>query len=85
MEKETTGTVIAVNKQFWIKINRKPMRLHMTNGAEFPYIIKVKYTVDGIEYIRRKWIGAGKKLPLENSTVKIFYNDKKPSVSKIEL
>ena len=26
MEKETTGTVISVTKQWWLKVNRKPVR-----------------------------------------------------------
>lgn len=28
MEKETTGTVISVTKQWWLKVNRKPVRTH---------------------------------------------------------
>ena len=26
MEKETMGTVISVTKQWWLKVNRKPVR-----------------------------------------------------------
>ena len=28
MEKETMGTVISVTKQWWLKVNRKPVRTH---------------------------------------------------------
>ena len=28
MDKQTTGTVIAAAKQWWMKVNRKPMRMH---------------------------------------------------------
>ena len=28
MEKETMGTVISVTKQWWLKVNRKPVRAH---------------------------------------------------------
>ena len=59
MEKETMGTVISVIKQWWLKVNRKPARVHAMDGAAFPHIIKVKYTIDGKDYICRKWIGAG--------------------------
>ena len=45
MEKETTGTVISVTKQWWLKVNRKPVRTHAMDGAAFPHIIKVKYTI----------------------------------------
>ena len=27
MDKQTTGTVIAAAKQWWMKVNRKPMRM----------------------------------------------------------
>lgn len=39
MDKQTTGTVIAATKQWWMKVNRKPMRMHALDGAEFPYIM----------------------------------------------
>ena len=42
MDKQTTGTVIAATKQWWMKVNRKPMRMHALVGAEFPYIIKIE-------------------------------------------
>ena len=54
MDKQTTGTVIAATKQWWMKVNRKPMRMHAQDGAEFPYIIKIEYTVDGKAYTKRK-------------------------------
>ena len=46
MEKETMGTVISVTKQWWLKVNRKPVRAHAMDGAAFPHTIKVKYTID---------------------------------------
>jgi hypothetical protein len=42
MEKETMGTVISVTKQWWLKVNRKPVRAHAMDGAAFPHTIKVK-------------------------------------------
>lgn len=50
MEKETTGTVISVTKQWWLKVNRKPVRTHAMDGAAFPHIIKVKYTIGVKDY-----------------------------------
>ena len=35
MEKETMGTVISVTKQWWLKVNRKPARVHAMDGAAF--------------------------------------------------
>ena len=39
MEKETMGTVISVTKQWWLKVNRKPVRAHAMDGAAFPHTI----------------------------------------------
>ena len=50
MDKQTTGIVITTTKQWWIKINRKPVRVHILDGADFPYIIKVEYIVNGKKY-----------------------------------
>ena len=47
MEKETMGTVISVTKQWWLKINNKSTRVHAMDGATFPFLIKVKYEVNG--------------------------------------
>ena len=45
--KESTGTVIAASKQWWLKVNTKAFRIGPLDGAIFPYIVKVTYTEDG--------------------------------------
>lgn len=79
MEKETMGTVISVTKQWWLKVNRKPVRAHAMDGAAFPHTINVKYTIDGKDYICRKWIGAGNNVPDKGTTIKVTYWEDKPS------
>jgi len=83
MDKETLGTVVSVKKQWWLKINTKPVRMHALDGATFPHIIKVQYTVDGNEYIIRKWIRASDPAPAVGSTVTVCYPEKKPGKGKI--
>ena len=83
MDKQTAGTVVAKTKQWWLKVNRKPIRMHALDGAEFPYIIKIEYTVDGKAYRKRKWISAGKPVPKVGSNVQVMYNSEKPSKAKI--
>ena len=83
MDKQTTGTVIAATKQWWMKVNRKPVRMHALDGAVFPYIIKIEYTVDGKAYIKRKWINAGAPVPKVGSNVQVMYHSDKPSKAKI--
>lgn len=83
MDQQTTGTVIAATKQWWMKVNRKPVRMSVLDGAEFPYIIKIEYIVDGKAYTKRKWINAGNPVPKIGSTVQVMYNSDKPSKAKI--
>ena len=83
MDKETMGTVISVKKQWWLKINTKPVRTHALDGAIFPHIIKVQYTVDGKTYIKRKWIGANSQPPVAGSSVTVLYYGNNPNKAKI--
>jgi len=85
MDTEVMGTVISVAKQWWLKINTKPVRMHALDGAIFPHIIKVKYMVDGKEYTKRKWINAGKPVPAIGSPLTVLYCAEKPGKAKVLL
>lgn len=80
---KTTGTVIAVKKLWWIKVNTKPVRTHALDGAVFPHIITVKYTVNGFEYIRKKFLRARFTPPKPGDTIIIYYNTGKSSKCKL--
>ena len=54
MDQETIGTVLSVAKQWWLKVNTKPIRMGALDGATFPHIIKVQYVVDENTYTKRK-------------------------------
>ena len=83
MKKETVGTVISVSKQWWLKINTKPVRMGTMDGAAFPHIIKVKYTADGKEYTKRQWIGAGNPVPAAGDTLTVLYSEENPNKAEI--
>ena len=83
MDKEAIGTVLSVAKQWWLKVNTKPIRIGTLDGATFPHIIKVQYTVGGDTYTKRKWIGAGKPVPAVGSKLTVLYCADKPSKAKI--
>ena len=83
MNKETTGTVVSVSKQWWLKVNTKSVRMGAMDGATFPHIIKVKYTVDGSEYTKRKWIHAGLPVPQVGGSVSVSYSADEPAKAKI--
>ena len=83
MNKETTGTVVSVSRQWWLKVNTKVVRMHALDGATFPHIIKIKYTVDGKDYTVRKWIKAGEAVPQPGTRIDLVYAEDKPSRVKL--
>lgn len=85
MDKQIAGTVAAARKQWWLKINTKPARTLGTDGASYPYVIRVTYSVDGKEYSKRKWIHAGCKIPEVGSAVQVKYCSAKPAKAKLVL
>jgi hypothetical protein len=82
---KTTGVIISTMKLWMIKINKKPIRTHALDGAAFPYIVKVKYTVDGKEYVKRKFVGSYSTCPKEGNSVTVNYQDDMPSKCKLDL
>ena len=78
MQKRTTGTILSVKKQWWLKVNTKAFRKGPLDGAAFPHVIKVRYTVDGTEYLKRLWIGAQYPVPAEGETVQLVFDDARP-------
>lgn len=81
--KKTTGIVVSIKKQWWLKVNTKPVRMHALDGATFPHIITVKYFVDGQEYTKRKWIKACDTPPALNTEMTVIYDKNKPNKSKV--
>ena len=80
---ETTGTVVSVAKQWWLKINTKPVRMHVLDGATFPHVIKVRYAVNGTEYFKKKWIRACHQPPAAGAEVTVLYDENNPGKSKV--
>ena len=83
MENMTTGTIVSVKKQWWLKINTRAVRAGALDGAMFPYVIKVQYAVAGREYVQRKWIMRKDYVPVVGDTVRVIYDDLKPERIKI--
>ena len=83
MDEETKGTVISVAKQWWLKVNRKPIRTNALDGATFPHIIKVQYTVGENIYTKRKWIGANQPVPAIGSSLTVLYCADNPRKAKV--
>lgn len=58
---EVEGTIIKLKKIWWIKINTQAFRKSSLDGATFPYIITVKYTVNDTTYEKNKFVYLGDK------------------------
>jgi len=85
MEKRTVGAVLSVRTQWWLKVNTKPVKTHMMDGATFPHIVKVKYTVGNLEFVRRKWLWAGMRYPQMGDRVTVIYREDKPTKFRLEI
>ena len=79
----TTGTILSTKKLWWLKINKKIVRQGPLDGAAFPYIIKVKYEIDGKEYIKTKFIGTNYPVPVVGDTIQLAYEEATPNKVKV--
>mgnify|MGYP003295354721 FL=1 len=79
------GTIQKVTKCWWIKVNTKPVRMHAFDGAIFPHIMTFTYTVNGIEYKKRKYIGLRSDTIGIFGNVDVYYDKDKPSRCAIKL
>ena len=78
------GTIKKVRKCWWIKVNKKPVRTHAFDGALFPHIMTFTYTVNGIEYTKRKYIGLRADAVGIFGNVDVYYDKEKPSKCAIK-
>ena len=83
MLKRTTGTILSVRKLRWLQIHTKPFPKGLRLCVVSPSIIKAKYTADGREYIRRRWIGPQYPVPCEGSTIMLVYEENTPQNIRI--
>ncbi len=85
MEGKTVGAVTRVSRQWWLKVNSKAVRVVGGDGAQYPHVVTVKYTVHGREYTKREWLSAGTPAPTPGATVTIAYCEEKPARAKMML
>ena len=85
LENTTIGIVLSVKKQLWLKVNTKSIRKHALDGATFPHIVTVKYTVDGNEIVKKKWLKSFVTPPSVNEQVAVIYRTDKPTKFRLEL
>ena len=77
-EKHVIGKVIKIKKIWWLKINKKPIRVTSLDGVTFPLSLQVNYNVDGNEYIGKKIVFWNEKDIQVEQEVIVTYNVEKP-------
>ena len=80
-----SGCITAVKKCWWLKVNTKPVRTSMWDGAKFPHIAHFTYMVDGVEYIGKRWISYADAPLRVGTAVKIYYDAAKPHRYAVKL
>lgn len=79
------GVVIDVKKCWWIKVNTKPVRAHLFDGALFPHIITYRYAVSGQEYTGKRFIGVYTRCPQQGERIPVYYSEENPDKSTIRV
>ena len=82
---KTEGTVVSSKECRWLKINTKPVRSHSLDGAVFPHIITVKYTVNGKEYLKKKYVSYKLPCPKTGDRLTVLYDNSRPEKAKVIL
>ena len=76
---KTEGLVIAVKTCWWLKVNTKPVRRSMLDGAVFPHILHFVYTVDGRTYRGKHYVNWNKHCPEKGEKLTVCYEKEAPS------
>ena len=77
-DQSTIGIIIKASKCRWLKINTKPVRSHSLDGAVFPYLLTVRYSVNDMEYVGRRMVIPKGKIPQVGEEVTVRYRADKP-------
>lgn len=81
----TKGKIEKVTKCWWVKVNKKAARTNGLDGALFPHLMTVSYSVNGKKYKKTRYIGLKESLICIFGTVDVFYDKNKPSRCTIKL
>ena len=78
-----TGKIINVERIWWLKINTKPVRTSMWDGAVFPHWITVRYEVNGETFEKKKYYSWQKPKPKIGDTVRLLCRQDQPRRCKL--
>ena len=76
---KTEGVVTEVKTCWWLKVNTKPIRRNMFDGALFPHIIHFTYTVNGKVYQGKRFVNWNKRCPVKDEKITVHYEKEEPA------
>lgn len=79
------GCITAVKKCWWLKVNTKPVRHDMWDGAKFPHIAEFTYEVDGKAYTGKRWISYDDVPPAVGKAIRVYCDRIDPAKYAVKL
>lgn len=76
---QAEGVVTAVKTCWWLKVNTKPVRKNMFDGAVFPHIIHFTYTVNNHTYFGKRYVNWNKRCPEKGEKLTVYYEKENPA------
>ena len=73
-----SGTITAVSRCWWLKINTKPVRRFSGDGTVYPSIITFSYQVDSIPYVGKLYVPHTCRAPRMGETITVSYDPANP-------
>lgn len=78
LDRHTVGTVTDVSTCWWFKVNTKPIRRSMWDGAVYPHIVRFSYSVDGVQYSASRFLNWQNSPPAVGQGFRLYYDPAKP-------
>ena len=75
---QTEGTVTEVKTCYWFKVNTKPIRTHMGDGAVFPHILHFTYKAEGKAYTGKRYVHYNRRCPVKGEKITVHYEPQAP-------
>ena len=80
-----SARITKVKKCWWIKVNKRALRITSKESAVYPYIISFTYQVDGIVYTGKRYIGPSVICPHINEEILIYYDAEEPTKYAVDI
>lgn len=75
-----TNAIVTSSKPcLWLKINKKAVRMHAIDGAEFTRVIRFSYNVNGTQYKGRRFMLPSSHIPEKGEHITVYYDKNNPA------